>query len=146
MKNDRQGRPRRAIFLLSCVKGKRPLRAKAVDLYDSALFRKMLRYSQRHNPDAVFILSAKYGLLDPEDIIDPYELTLKTMPIGEVKAWAVGVAKQLRQRADLERDDFTILASDRYRRYLLPHLHHYSVPMKGLRFGQQLHFLSEETD
>ncbi len=135
----------RRIFLISCVKGKKPFRARAADLYDSALFRKMFQYAQGHSPDAVLILSAKYGLLDPDDVIDPYELTLKTMPISEVKVWAARVVEQLRRRADLERDHFTVLASERYRRYVLPHLRHCCVPMKGLRFGQQLRFLTRES-
>ena len=146
MTNDRLKYSGRRIFLLSCVKRKKPFRARAADLYDSALFRKMLHYARRHDPDAIFILSAKYGLLDPDDVIDPYELTLNTMPIAKIKAWAERVLQQLRRRTNPGEDRFTILASEKYRRYLLPHLRYYRVPMKGLRLGEQLRFLSQEVD
>lgn len=134
----------RRIFLLSCGKRKSPFRTRAADLYAGALFRKMLRYAESRHPDDVFILSAKHSLLALDDVIGPYEQTLNTMPVAEVKAWAKRVLEQLRKRADLERDHFTVLASEKYRRYLLAHLRHYSVPLKGLRIGQQLHFLTRE--
>lgn len=134
----------RRIFLLSCVKKKKPFRTRAGDLYDSALFRKMLRYAQRRNPDEIFILSAKHGLLSLDDIVDPYEQTLKTMPAPLIRFWAARVLQQLQERADLKRDRFTILASEKYRRHLLPHLQHYCIPMKGLSIGRQLQFLNRE--
>jgi len=134
----------RQIFLLSCGKRKKAFRAKARDLYDGALFRKMLEYAQRHNADAIFILSAKHGLLNLDDVLDPYEQTLNSMSSAEVKAWAERVLQKLSQRADVERDHFTILASERYRRHIIPHLHHCCVPMEGLRIGQQLRFLTRD--
>ena len=106
----------------------------------------MLRYAECHNPDAVFIPSARHGLLELSDLIDPYEETLNTMSTLEVKAWAERVLEQLRRRADLESSHFTILAGEKYRRYLLPHLRHCCIPMEGLSIGRQLHFLSREVD
>jgi hypothetical protein len=138
---ERQGRK---IFLLSCVKSKQPFRTRAADLYTSALFKKMLRYAQCNKPDEIFILSAKYGLLARDDMIDPYEQTLNNMPVAERRDWAQRVLRTLRDRVDLERDQFTILAGDKYRSLLLPHLRHYSIPMEGLAFGQQLRFLTKE--
>lgn len=59
------------IVLISCVSQKRSHRSKAKDLYISALFKKNLAYARRLNPDAIYILSAKYGLVDLETEIDP---------------------------------------------------------------------------
>jgi len=140
---ERQGKK---IFLLSCVKSKQSFRARAADLYTSALFKKMLRYAQCNKPDEIFILSAKHGLLALDDMIDPYEQTLNNMPIMERRDWTQRVLRELRCRVDLERDEFTILAGDKYRRFLLPHLRHYSIPMEGLAFGQQLRFLTKEVE
>jgi len=134
------------IFLLPCAKRKKPFRTRAADLYDSALFRKMLHYAERHSPDAVLVLSARHGLLELDDLIDPYEQTLNAMPVREVKAWTERVLRQLRERADLERDHFTILAGEKYRRYLLPHLRHSCIPMEGLSIGRQLRFLGRGID
>jgi hypothetical protein len=126
------------IVLISCVKSKLPYRAKVRDLYTSTLFRSNLRYAQSLNPDAIYILSAKYGLVSLDEEIDTYNLTLNGMGEAQKKAWAARVIASLRQQADLENDHFIILAGINYRKYITPCLHSFEVPMEGLAFGQQL--------
>jgi cytoplasmic iron level regulating protein YaaA (DUF328/UPF0246 family) len=75
------------VVLLSCVKSKRDHRCRARDMYTSPLFQKMMAYAERLHPTRLFIMSAKYGLLNPDDFIDPYELTLKKMNTVERHAW-----------------------------------------------------------
>jgi len=53
----------------------------------SELFQKAYDYCAR-NYDHVAILSAKYGLLLPDEKIDPYDLTLKVMSDSEQIKWA----------------------------------------------------------
>lgn len=110
------------IVLISCVSQKRSYRSKARDLYISALFKKNLAYARRLNPDAIYILSAKHGLLDLETEIEPYNLTLNTMSAAEIRIWSELVLQQLRQVADLQQDHFIFLAGMKYRKYLLSHL------------------------
>lgn len=133
----------RQIVLVSCVKRKGALRAKSEDLYESALFRKSLAYARSLAPDAIYVLSAKYHLLDLDREIEPYDETLNAMGIADVKVWADVVLRQLREVADLKNDSFTFLTSERYRRFLVPHLPNHKVPMQGLRIGEQLQFLRE---
>lgn len=130
------------IVLISCVSQKKPYKSKAKDLYISSLFKKNLAYARRLNPDAIYILSAKYGLLNLETEIDPYNLTLNTMPAMEIRIWAERVLQQLRQVADLHDDHFIFLAGMKYRKYLLPHLTSYEIPLEGLTIGKQLQALS----
>ena len=130
------------IVLISCVSQKRTYRSKAKDLYISTLFKKNLAYARRLNPDAIYILSAKYGLLDLETEIDPYNLTLNTMSASEIRSWADKVLQQLSQVANLNDDHFIFLAGMKYRKYLLPHLRSYEIPLEGLTIGRQLHALS----
>jgi hypothetical protein len=132
---------RHAVVLVSCASEKLNHRAKAKDLYVSDLFQKSFAFAQRLAPKAVFILSAKHRLTNPDDEIDPYNATLNDMPLADVKAWAAAVFEQLRQRTDVEHDHFVFLAGDRYRRYLVPRLRSVEVPMEGLGIGEQLHFL-----
>jgi cytoplasmic iron level regulating protein YaaA (DUF328/UPF0246 family) len=130
------------IVLISCVSQKRTHQSKAKDLYISALFKKNLAYARRLNPDAIYILSAKYGLLDLETEIDPYNLTLNTMSASEIRSWSERVLQQLLQVANLQDDHFIFLAGMKYRKYLLPHLRSNEIPFEGLTFGRQLHALS----
>lgn len=135
---DETAAPVRHVVLVSCVKSKRPAPARAGDLYTSDLFQKMMAFARSLRPDAIYILSAKHGLLDPDRVIEPYEQTLNTMGSREARRWADEVVTQLRRVADLERDRFTLLASKRYRQHLVPHLRNARVPLEGVRFGEQL--------
>jgi len=103
----------------------------------------MLLYAQRLRPQKIFILSAKYGLLKPDDVIAPYEKTLKTMNTSERSAWAANVLSRLCKEADLQEDKFIFLAGAPYRENLVHHIRHYEVPMEGLSFGRQLQWLTE---
>jgi hypothetical protein len=134
------------IVLVSCVKKKLPYRAKAKDLYISPLFRFNLEYARSFNPDAIYILSAKYGLVDLDQEIDTYDLTLNKMSEGQKKAWANKVLMDLRQKSDLVHDHYVFLAGLNYRKYLLPYLRSYEVPLEGYSFGEQLRELKRRID
>ena len=98
-------------------------------MYISPLFQKMMAYAERLNPKDIFILSAKYGLLNLNDIIEPYEQTLKAMKADERQTWAKSVIEELRKRSDLYNDQFVFLAGITYRQKLIPYLKRYSVPI-----------------
>jgi len=135
------------IVLIACVKTKRKTPSKAIDLYISPLFTKSREYAQLLNPNHIYILSAKYGLISSEEIIEPYELTLNNMSTPEIKDWSNRVLNRLSSVTDLDNDNFTILAGQNYRKYLLPYISHYNLPLEGLAFGfqlQQLNKLIEE--
>lgn len=132
------------VVLVSCVKSKRDHPCRAGDMYTSALFRKMMAYAGRLTPRSTFILSAKYGLLHPDTVIEPYEQTLRRMKGPVREAWAHDVLGALRHTCDLETDQFVFLAGEPYRRDLVPHIRHYAVPMDGLSFGRQLQWLKEQ--
>ena len=115
----------------------------ARDLYTSSLFRKTSAYA-RQIADEWYILSGKHGLVHPDQVIAPYEKTLKRMPVKERRAWAVLVARQLRRV--LRRGDHVVfLAGVDYRRDLLDPIRRtgctVEIPMEGLSFGQQLRWL-----
>jgi len=135
------------IALISCASKKRPSRSKAKELYISPLFRYALRYAASLHPNKTFILSAKYGLLDLERVVEPYNLTLNSMQPAQNKEWALRVLHQLETEAhvDIHKDTFIFLAGERYRKYLIPELTHYDIPLKGLGIGKQLQFLKQRT-
>lgn len=118
---------------------------KAKDLYISPLFTGNLRYARSLKPDSIFILSAKYGLLELDKVVEPYNTTLKDMSSVQVKAWADKVVEQLKAQADLQRDHFILLAGEKYRKYLVPHLAFYEVPLQGMPIGKQLQYLASQT-
>lgn len=60
------------------------------------------------------------------------------------KEWSKMVVNQLNSVADLKNDQFTFLAGDKYRKYLLPELEHIKIPMQGLKIGEQLQWLTKQ--
>lgn len=137
--------PMAKIVLVSCVSKKLNQRAKARDLYISPLFKFNLKYALSLSPDKIFILSAKYGLLDLEQEIEPYNETLNQKSQEEIKIWADKVTEQLSKSANLNEDKFIFLAGERYRKYLLPQIKNFKIPMQNLGIGKQLKFLKEKT-
>ena len=132
------------IALVACASQKLTYRAKASEIYTSTLFRLNLKYAICRQVDQIEIISAKYGLLDPEASIEPYDVTLNAMTAADVKRWAEQVLVQLDDCYDLQNDYFIILAGTKYRKYLIPHMASYEVPMEGLPIGKQLQFLKTQ--
>ena len=135
----------RKIHLVSCVGQKATEPRRAEDLYVSDWFRKARRYVKEQD-GSWYILSAKYGLLEPSETIEPYEATLKRMRVIERRAWTVHVLKRLQQvlRSD---DAVVVLEGQAYREFLVPELerlgYSVSIPMEGLTIGRQLKWLKE---
>lgn len=65
------------ICLVSCVGTKRATPTPAKDLYQSDWFTKARTYAK--SIGSWFILSAKYGVVHPDEVIEPYEMTLNAM-------------------------------------------------------------------
>lgn len=133
------------IALVSCVKSKGMTPAPARDLYTSQLFKGMRRYAES-KADAWYILSAKYGVVLPDEVIEPYEQTLNRMTKDERTAWAERVQQSL---YGLFPAGVTVvlLAGERYREGIIPFLEARGVvieaPMAGLGIGSQLKWLKE---
>lgn len=132
--------------LISCSSKKLAHKAKAQNLYVSPLFKYSMNYAKSLNPDRIFILSAKYGLLNPDDEIEPYNQTLNTMSSNDVELWAKRVISDLGKSTNIRTDCFVILAGEKYRTYLLPSLFSYCVPLKSMTIGKQLQFLKEHVN
>ena len=121
--------------------------ARAEDLYRSPWFVKARAYVKSLGA-SWRILSAKHGLVDPGDVIEPYELTLNEVPAAERRSWAGRVLESLTRLVG-RGDKVVLLAGERYRQFLFPGLRdmgvHVEVPMHGLGIGEQLRWLDRHT-
>ncbi|HLN26881.1 MAG TPA: hypothetical protein VK395_04000 [Gemmataceae bacterium] len=133
------------VALVSCVKQKCGAAAPARDLYVSQLFRGLRRYAESH-ADTWYILSAEYGVLRPDQVVEPYERTLNTMPKRDRLAWAEKVEQQLLGILPAGAE-VILLAGQRYREDIEPFLrksgYSVSVPLQGLQIGKQLQRLKQ---
>ncbi len=135
------------IYLVSCVSQKLDHPAEARDLYTSALFLKAKAYVTATGCDW-FVFSAKYGLVLPTQVIEPYEQTLNIMAGADRRQWAALVLTQLAEAAPHAKR-IVFLAGNRYRENLIPTLERQGVaiecPMANLRIGEQLQWLGSRT-
>jgi hypothetical protein len=128
------------IVLVACCGKKLPNAAKAKDIYRSELFIKSRRYAEQHG-DRWLILSAKHGVVDPEDVIEPYDETLNDKSAAERRAWSAKVAEQLQKH---RHDRLTVLAGGSYCGWTDGF--NAERPMQGLGIGQQLQYLLQHTE
>jgi hypothetical protein len=136
----------KTVYLVSCVSQKRISELPAEYLYCSDWFQKARMYVERSKEpgDEWYILSAKHGLLHPLKKISPYNETLRTMRKTERLDWAHRVLKDLREQLNPS-DNVVFLAGQKYREILEPGIValgcRVSVPMQGMRIGEQLSWL-----
>ena len=131
------------LYLVACVKLKRNSPMPARDLYASPWFRKA-RVCVERTGRPWAILSARHGLVWPDETVVPYETTLGTMPAAQRRRWADRVLASLVPHLASVRT-IAMLAGRTYRQLLVPELLErgvdVQVPMKGLAQGKQLQWL-----
>jgi cytoplasmic iron level regulating protein YaaA (DUF328/UPF0246 family) len=132
-----------SIALIGCVKQKSPVPNKARFLYTSELFKKTVEYVEYKKYSNWYVLSAFYGLVDKDEVIKPYDLTLTTFSKEKLEWWAIGVFQRLMER---NINNISFFCGKTYYQELLPLLDEnkiaYSTPLGNLSFGQRLAFLS----
>lgn len=129
-----------------------------MDLYKGPLFENSLVYGQSLKPDKIFILSALHHLLDLDKEIEPYNVTLSNIPTSKRKAdlkvltpkekidWGVKVINQLKLEADLQNDEFIILAGQEYIKPIEGFISTNNVkkPLDGKRVGERIKFMQNK--
>lgn len=132
------------IIIVACVAKKQTEPTRAAEMYTSTWFIKTRRLVDATG-EPWFILSAKYGLLKPRQMIAPYDQSLNSMSQAERREWALIVRRQM-EKSLPEAPQVVVLAGKRYRENLMPYLlmrfSSVTVPMQGLSIGRQLNWLS----
>jgi hypothetical protein len=133
------------IALISCVSKKCLYKTEAKNMYTSPLFVKSLKYANDIlKPNKIFILSAKYGLLNINEKIEPYNETLNDKKQKEKRKWANDVMNQLMKECDLNNDRFIFLERKNYYEKLILSLPNNEILMENLQIGKKLQWLKEK--
>lgn len=140
------------IVLVSCVAKKADIAEGALlpakELYVSPLFQKAFSYAESLNPDHIFILSAKHGLLEPDEQICRYNESLYSKKAKDRIKWGDNVLQSLKNKGiDLQNDEFTFLAGKIYCKPLIGKgkIESYSIAYDGLTgIGYILNFLNSK--
>lgn len=90
---------RAPLIVIGCGRDKLSIAAPARKLYVSDRFRKSIALER--NLDAPFvILSAKHGVVEPDRVLEPYDLDLSTLSGANQRLWAEQAIDQLAQHAE----------------------------------------------
>ncbi len=137
------------IGLVGCTKSKLGHPAPAADLYSpSALFRGRRKFVEQ-SCERWFVLSAKHGVLAPEEQVHPYDETLVGKSPSDKRQWSTRVLSELEQTlSNIEGVTFEVHAGSDYRNFgLIDELTArgglVNIPTEGLTQGQQLRFYAQ---
>jgi hypothetical protein len=135
-------------IILGCVATKHPGPAKAKDLYASPMFAKRRRYAESTRKPWV-IFSAEHGILDPDDVIEWYDVALSKLPVAARRAKGAQAAAQLEARfGSLRGKTFEIHAGSSYVKSLEAPLRARGArlvnPLARLQFGYQLQWYDDQ--
>jgi hypothetical protein len=136
--------------LVGCVSHKEPTARPAKDLYRSQLFAGRRTYAQATGLPWL-IVSAHYGLIEPDQVIEPYDRRLSDLDLAARRALAERIAEQLERRfGPLSGLTFEVHAGDEYMQMLLnglrPRGGRIVNPLKGLPIGEQLKWYKARND
>ena len=124
------------LYLIACSMSKLDHAAPAAELYTGQAFKLSMKAAKAAGAD-VLILSALYGVLEPDDIIDPYECYLGGLPAMDRAIWAITTAAQLAPH----RDRFAVILAGKHYAAACDDFTNKREPLKGLGIGRQLSFL-----
>jgi hypothetical protein len=107
------------IYLISCSGSKLQLnkgqKVLARKLYSkSFIFQAAINYAEYQKPDKIFILSAKCGLISPDDMIEYYDINLNNFDKVQKEKWVDAVLQQLLKISDIKTDHYFFIASPTY--------------------------------
>lgn len=135
------------IALVSCSAMKLDAPAAARDLYCSPLFKLQRRWAELRF-DRWFILSAKHGLVLPDQRLEPYDRRLEDYSSQERRLWGAHVIEQLRTSTrGIARCLIEVYAGSAYYEALAgrmrPEEWSLCSPFHGLGIGQRLQRLGQ---
>ncbi|GBE22393.1 endonuclease III [bacterium BMS3Bbin01] len=131
------------LVLVGCVAQKQARPAPAKDLYTSTLWNKRRRYAESTG-QRWGILSAEYGLVDADTIIEPYDRYMGSQPKDYRVQWSRATADQVIRRCrELGFRTVEVHAGAAYlENGLIEQLNRADIrvfwPLKGMRIGEQL--------
>lgn len=116
------------VALIACVKEKKDYSCAAIEMYEG-LFPSWLQHSKRLKAEQFYILSGKYGLLKPDDIIEPYDFNLNHATKEYLNEWNDKVLKRLNELENITECEFLIYTNSTYMEELIKVLPFYTIPL-----------------
>jgi hypothetical protein len=126
--------------LIACSATKLPRAAPARELYQGTLFKHSVQYVEQVLHIPWYVLSAAWGLVGQDEILEPYSDSLQGEPELFREIWAREVAGQLDGLGlNVPETTWVLLAGKDYRDPLIPLLRgRVETPLAGMGIGRQI--------
>jgi hypothetical protein len=135
----------RNTFIIACCSKKLDQKAKAKDLYISNLFKASRRLAESYPSSEWWVVSAKYGLVHPDQAIEPYDLSLGSMVKKDRERWGVYTRREMVRRIK-NPSQIVLLCGEDYTRQIIDGAKVLTkkvyVPLKGLALGEKVKWLT----
>lgn len=98
------------IVVISCGAKKRDVASRAIDLYQGSYFKAARNWARSIAPDSrIYIMSAKYGLLPANKVVEPYNLRM-----GQAGSVSIATLRQQARALLIDRDVAIVVAGSGY--------------------------------
>lgn len=129
--------------IVPCGKKKREGFHPAKDLYIGNYAKTMIEYAEKFHKDDYLIISAKYGFVRPDEVIESYDVTIRDNDaISDEELY-----KQVKEKGLINYDTWILLCGENYYKKIEKVLRRLKAegfeirverPLKGLRQGEQI--------
>lgn len=137
------------VFIIACCYKKLDKKAEAKDLYISNLFKASRSLAESYPVSEWWIVSAKYGLVHPNQVIEPYDLGLGSMAKKDRERWGAYVRRDIVRRVK-NPGKIVLLCGEDYTRHIIDGAKVLTkkvyVPLKGLALGEQVKWLTSKAE
>ncbi len=135
---------KKRVALVACVKQKKQGIHPAQELFTSAWFVKAKEYVENVGFDDWYILSAKYHVVSPDEMIEYYPEHLNQYRKEQIDVWAKTTAGQI-EDMNLSNEQLYIIGSEKYRT-ITSYLPESDIiePLKGMGISQQLSWMNRQ--
>lgn len=133
------------IVFVGCGVTKMKNACKVKKMYAGNYFQTCLAYAQTFTTqDNIYVLSANYGLLPLEKVIEPYNKTLKNMTPKEKQDWKNMVIQQMESIGINKDTEVVFICGKNYHSLFSDYFHNIILPLPQQRILIQQHFMIEE--
>ena len=134
------------IIFIGCGKFKNNVSCVAEKMYIGNYFKTCLTYAKCvcNSNDSIYILSAKYGVLSLDKVIEPYDITLNNYSTAEYNNWLNKVIVQLKKLHITNKEKVMFLCGKNYYKGLCSYFTDYVIPLKDYPgMGYQIQYMNK---
>lgn len=115
----------------------------AKDLFKGSFFKKTYEYASLLNPDYIFIMTSKYGIVLYDEIIWSYNIDILNIDEVCLTDNFLNTIRSLINNTNLVEDEFLLLCKDRHTKFITPWLNNYRCPFERLDKKEKVTMLNK---